>query len=276
MKEIRSILFPTDFSAVANSALPLAATLARAFGASIQIGHISDGGDPHVTETSRYEFPKLDAEFSGVRVEELVIPKGDAEYADIIMREAQSRNCDLIVMASHGRSDVAQFFLGRSVAERVARDSQIPTIIARLYGARRTTRPIERFARIVYATDLTENTRAVLPTAAAIARKTGASLEAICVFGEGDEQPADGGQATLERFFAEAEASDYLGDFETLRGGVAEAVVGYATINEVDLIAITTELCCGGNRNLTDTAEYIIRNAPCPVLCVRKPRKAKR
>ena len=58
--------------------------------------------------------------------------------------------------------------------------------------------------------------------------------------------------------------------------GVAEAVVGYATINEVDLIAITTELCCGGNRNLTDTAEYIIRNAPCPVLCMRKPRKSKR
>src|SRR2546430_13301247 len=42
--------------------------------------------------------------------------------AQVIMKQAEQRACDLIVMASHGRSDVAQFFLGRSVAEQVARD----------------------------------------------------------------------------------------------------------------------------------------------------------
>src|SRR5438445_13868838 len=116
------------------------------------------------------------------------------------MRQAQQRGCDLIVMASHGRSDVAQFFLGRSVAEQVARDSKIPTIIARLFGPRRTTRPIDRFERIIYATDLREDSKAILPTAASIARKTGARLEAVCVFGEGDEQPADGGRLHCKDF----------------------------------------------------------------------------
>lgn len=267
MKEIHSILFPTDFSGVANSTFPLALTLAEKFGATIRATHITHGGDPHVTETSRYEFPAPPAD-SHVRLEEKVIPLA-GDPAEIIMKEAQTSECDLIVMASHGRSEVAQFFLGRSVAEMVARDSRIPTIIARLYGARRTTRPIDRFAHIVYATDLQEHTSGILPIATSIARKTGAEITALCVFDEGDEQPADGGRATIHRFFAQEEATDLLAGIETVRAGVAEAVVAYASVKEVDMIALTTALCCGGDANMTDTAEYVIRNAPCPVLCVR-------
>src|SRR5713101_9224562 len=175
---IRSILFPTDFSAVANSAFPLAVSLAAKFDAIVHSVHIAHGGDPHITETSRYEFPAVATGSSTVRVIETIIPKGDDDPAQVIMRHAAERGCDLIVMASHGRSDVAQFFLGRSVAEQVARDSKIPTIIARLFGPRRTTRPIDRFERVIYATDLREESKTILPTAASIARKTGAGLEA--------------------------------------------------------------------------------------------------
>ena len=54
---VRSILFPTDFSAVANSAFPLALAIAAQFDAIVQSIHVAHGGDPHITETSRYEFP---------------------------------------------------------------------------------------------------------------------------------------------------------------------------------------------------------------------------
>ena len=266
---IRSILFPTDFSAVANSAFPLALAIAAQFEATVYSVHIAHGGDPHITETSRYEFPAVPTGATTVRVIESIIPKGDDDPAQVIMRYAEERGSDLIVMASHGRSDVAQFFLGRSVAEQVARDSKIPTILARLYGPRRTTRPIDRFKTILYVTDLAEHSKHILPAATAIARRTKAKLEALCVFNEGDEEPADGGQATLEAFFAEAEASDYLGKLRRLHGGVAEAVVEYAGRHKADLVAITTALGSGGDTKLTDTAEFIIRNAPCPVLCVR-------
>src|ERR1043165_8020612 len=181
---IRSILFPTDFSSVANSAFPLAVAIAAQFDAIVQSVHIAHGGDPHITETSRYEFPGLPTGASSVRVIETIIPKvGDADPAEVIMRTAQDRLCDLIGMASHGRSDVAQFFLGRSVAEQVARDSKIPTIIARMYGPRRTTRPIDRFKHIVYVTDLGEGTKHILPVAASLAEKTKAKLNTLCVFG---------------------------------------------------------------------------------------------
>lgn len=264
---IRSILFPTDFSAVANSAFPLALAIAAQFDAIVQSVHISHGGDPHITETSRYEFPALPTGASAVRVIETIIPKNDEDPAQVIIRDAQTRGCDLIVMASHGRSDVAQFFLGRSVAEQVARDSRIPTVIARLYGPRRTTRPIDRFKRVLYVTDLSEESKHVLPVAAAIAGKTRSDLETLCIFNEGDEEPEDGGRSTVERFFSETGSP--CGKFRRLHGGVGEEVVEYAGRHKADLVAITTSLASGGDPKRTDTAEFIIRNAPCPVLCVR-------
>lgn len=264
---IRSILFPTDFSAVANSAFPLALAVAAQYDAIVQSIHIAHGGDPHITETSRYEFPAVPTGASSVRVIETIVPKDGDDPAQVIMRQAEQRACDLIVMASHGRSDVAQFFLGRSVAEQVARDSRIPTIIARLYGPRRTTRPIDRFKRIVFVTDLAEDSRHILPIAASIASKTKAELETLCVFNEGDEEPADGGQSVIERFFAECDIT--CGKFKRLHGGVGEEVLEYAARHKADLVAITTSLGSGGDPRLTDTAEFIIRNAPCPVLCMR-------
>lgn len=264
---IRSILFPTDFSAVANSAFPLALALAAQYDAIVQSVHIAHGGDPHITETSRYEFPAVPTGASAVRVIETIVPKDGDDPAQVIMRQAEDRTCDLIVMASHGRSDVAQFFLGRSVAEQVARDSKIPTIIARLYGPRRTTRPIDRFKRILFVTDLAEDSKRILPVAASIAKKTKADLETLCVFNEGDEEPADGGQSIIERFFLDCDAT--CGKFKRLHGGLGEEVLEYAARNKADLVAITTSLGSGGDPKLTDTAEFIIRNAPCPVLCVR-------
>jgi len=264
---IRSILFPTDFSAVANSAFPLALAVAAQYDAIVQSVHIASGGDPHITETSRYEFPAMPTGASSVRVIETIVPKDSEDPAQIIMKQAELRTCDLIVMASHGRSDVAQFFLGRSVAEQVARDSKIPTIIARLYGPRRTTRPIDRFKKILFVTDLAEESKKILPIAASLASKTKADLETLCVFSEGDEEPADGGQSIIERFFQEANCD--CGDFKRLHGGVGEEVIEYAGRHKADLIAITNSIGSGGAPNFTETAEFIIRNAPCPVLCVR-------
>src|SRR5258707_625414 len=197
---IRSILFPTDFSAVANSAFPLAVALAAQFDSIVHSVHISHGGDPHITETSRYEFPGLPTGSSTVRGVEAIVPKGDDDPAQVIMRQAEERVFHLIVRPSHGRSDVAQFSRGRSVAEKVARDPKIPTIIARMYGPRRTTRPIDRFKRILYVSDLREEPKNILRVAAAIAAKTKAELETLCIFNEGDEDHADEGEFTLDRF----------------------------------------------------------------------------
>jgi len=268
VKNIRSILFPTDFSAVANSVFPLALRVAQQFEAEIYALHLASGGDPHVTETSRYEFPKAPPEYAKVRINEIIVPK-EGEPADLIMDTASARGCNLILMASHGRSDVAQFFLGRSVAERVARNSKIPTLVVRLFGSRRTTRPVDRLSKVMFATDLTERSKGVLPITASIARVAGAEIETLVVFGEGDVRPgSDRGREILEGFFAEAEAANLLGVVVRALGGVGEAVVEEATAMQTDLIALTTSLFSGGDPKRADAAEFIIRNAPCPVLAL--------
>jgi nucleotide-binding universal stress UspA family protein len=114
---------------------------------------------------------------------------------------------------------------------------------------------------------LGEGSKHILPIAASLAERTKADLQTLCVFNEGDEEPADAGQSTIERFFAEANAT--CGPFQRLHGGVGEEVVEYAGRNKADLVAITTSIGSGGDPKLTDTAEFIIRNAPCPVLCVK-------
>ena len=135
-----------------------------------------------------------------------------------------------------------------------------------MVGPCRTALPIDRFERILYVTDLREDSKHILPVAASIAQRTKATLESLCIFNEGDEEPADGGQATLERFFKEAGAAS--GKFRRLHGGVGEEVVEYAGRHKADLVAITTALGSGGDPKLSDTSEFIIRNAPCPVLSV--------
>jgi nucleotide-binding universal stress UspA family protein len=54
----------------------------------------------------------------------------DQYAAEGIVEEAKARDCDLIVMASHGRRGIAKFILG-SQATRVLAHSAVPLLICR-------------------------------------------------------------------------------------------------------------------------------------------------
>jgi nucleotide-binding universal stress UspA family protein len=124
MAEISNILFPTDYSELSNRAFPYAAALARAYGARITLLHVSEleEQDPNNPEHS---FPALDA-FGG-EVERVVV-RGHSPYKDIL-EVTRQKNCDLVVMATHGRSELGQFFAGRSVSEDVSELSNVPVLI---------------------------------------------------------------------------------------------------------------------------------------------------
>jgi nucleotide-binding universal stress UspA family protein len=124
MAEISNILFPTDFSELSNRAFPYAAALAEAYGARITLLHVSEleEQDPN---NPVYSFPALNA-FSG-EVERVVV-RGHSPYKDIL-EVTRQKNCDLVVMGTHGRSELAQFFAGRSVSEDVSEFSDVPVMI---------------------------------------------------------------------------------------------------------------------------------------------------
>ena len=148
--KIQKILCPTDFSAASDHALGEAVDLAKALGAKIKVIHVFQRpigvaleGAPVTIEAAEQFLQQAHAELKkvledlrkdwqdkGVELEVELIE--GAPYSAIVEEAAQ---CDLVVMATHGRTGFQRFMLG-SVAERVVRTSNCPVM----------TIPIEKIA----------------------------------------------------------------------------------------------------------------------------------
>jgi nucleotide-binding universal stress UspA family protein len=128
-----SILVPLDGSPLAEQAIPAAVSLAKSFSAKLALVRVPMGNwdlvpevypvvDVAQLERDRCQSylvnwkEKLEAEGQACEIEVLA----PDQPAQEVCREAHKRGCDLIVMASHGRSGLERMLLG-SVAERVVR-----------------------------------------------------------------------------------------------------------------------------------------------------------
>jgi nucleotide-binding universal stress UspA family protein len=156
-------LVPTDFSETALHALSYALEEARLHQAKLTLLHVLP---PHSVTDVYYASPEPPRSTSDPRLDELLGSHGpseptvvrsdpgqgaltrlgdlmpetfrgmwDAEVvrgqpADAIVRFAQERDIDLIVMGTHGRSGLQHVFLG-SVAEKVVRQAPCPVLTVR-------------------------------------------------------------------------------------------------------------------------------------------------
>lgn len=132
----RRVLVPTDLSEASRRALPLAALLARAFGAQILALHViprarsaalvrvarrpeAPAPDEHTLQ--RFLAPQLD----GLRVVPLI---ESGEPGEGILRAARLHRPDAIVMSTRRRDSLKDRILGTN-AERVLRDSPCPVLV---------------------------------------------------------------------------------------------------------------------------------------------------
>ena len=165
--QIKKILYATDLSETAVHAFSYAVSLANIYGASITILHVlaEFPGEEFVTNMintdtweeikSRHysearnrlidkkrdhvalkevleafsEESKADAEDQTFVTDEILIKTGAP--AEIIVQTAKERNCDLIVMGTHGRGVIADVLIG-STAKWVVRQSLTPVLVIRL------------------------------------------------------------------------------------------------------------------------------------------------
>ena len=148
MYDIRSILLTTDFSDTSLKAIPPARALASRFGARIVVAFIEeDRLPPLVVEYMAVGIEDVVNQQVGrskVRLEEFVREHlanlGGVEsvvgvgtpHVEIV-RLAEERGIDLIVMATHGRGFISHAILG-STAERVLRRAPCPVLIVREPG----------------------------------------------------------------------------------------------------------------------------------------------
>lgn len=165
----RRILVAHDGSDLASAAVTHAAGLARMSGAGILLLRVTEtagqtlaklgGGWPPagsevVVEAAVEETRRRDAEavarLDDVRQElrRLGVPQVSVEVVEgipgeVIVATAGREGCDLIVMATHGRSGLGRALLG-SVADHVTRYAAVPVFLVRPTPVRSTpVRPTE-------------------------------------------------------------------------------------------------------------------------------------
>lgn len=149
MAEIKTILYPTDFSERSQVAIPLAMDLAKHYGAELHCLHVVDITQEYFMEgayTVPLQIAPADAEQSR-RLAQEHMNKFVSQYMsemtgavrqvvvlgkpfEQIIRYAREENVDLIVLGTHGHSALASMLLG-SVAEKVIRKAPCAVLSVR-------------------------------------------------------------------------------------------------------------------------------------------------
>ena len=167
--EVKKILYATDLSENARYAFAYAASLADLYKAAITIIHVlpevSDLLDKNVigyisaerweeikaqhfkeakealigkrrehqaVQAALHHFSetvKKEQEGDGFKTDEVIVVRGNP--VEEIIKHAEERNCDLIVMGTRGHGTLADAMLG-STARRVIRRSKMPVLVVRL------------------------------------------------------------------------------------------------------------------------------------------------
>lgn len=285
MFPFRNILFPTDFSTHSRAALPYAAAFARYGGGRVFVIHVQDSRAPSDVQSQIDELI-FDPLLAGVEKETVL---GEGEPRGEIARIAMEHDVDLITIVMRERNLFTRAF-NASIAEEIVAESPCAVL---------AIRPTQRafvaehgelgLKRVLLATNFRPSSVAATQLATQISNRLGAELHAVYVIGDYFEQISvifpEGGLAALTRL--RSYVQERMGQLSRMNGGGArtyieegrpyQEIVKLASVLEADLIVIGTAVhgsLFGNSQVLGSEIERVIRNAPCPVLCVPAARVA--
>jgi nucleotide-binding universal stress UspA family protein len=305
MLRIRKILFPTDFSAAAEDAFSHATHLARTHDAEIHVFNVVSpyddgannpmehlplertGADGRATyrAASKAEGDEDADEGVAAEAEEDDGPAIVYEQvrsttpAKAIVDHAVAEAFDLVVMGTTGRRGLERL-LSSGVAEEVVRQAPCPVYTVR---AREEPGPGPHVHRILAPVDLSEQGKAIVRHARALAHAYDATLDLLHVVEDVPFPTAYGidpltphlpdVQARAQEAL-EALATDTLGDTEhalhVTVGNAAAEIIRFAEEGDVDLIVMATHGRTGVARFLIGSvAEKVVRTAPCLVFTLK-------
>jgi nucleotide-binding universal stress UspA family protein len=138
------ILVPVDFSGRSKVGLAYAGMLAQCFGSSLVVvsnlnapeqevlDHFAKAEGLAIDDAARMQLESL-ARDVAPDIESSAVATYFDSPAEGILTTAEKNDVDLIVIASHGRGGMSRWLLG-SVAEKIARSSEVPVIIVPARG----------------------------------------------------------------------------------------------------------------------------------------------
>ena len=301
MYPFRNILFPTDFSLHAHAALKYAAAFAREGHGRVLLANVQDAKVPANLLTlperifedqdnnwllqlrSQVKELLADPLLTGVEADPLFL---EGDPAAQVARAAVDHEIDLITVATRDRSRLSRAF-GGSIAEEIVAESPCAVLAIRPpqhdFVEHRSGHTQIRLNRVLLATNFRPSSAAAHQLATAIVNQLGAELHAVYVIGDYFEQISamfpEGGLAALtrlrshvqERMAHFARTSGSAVDTHVVEGRPYQEIVKLASRVEADLIVLGTAVhgsLFGNNHVLGSEIERVIRNAPCPVLCV--------
>ena len=281
--KLENLLVTTDFSPESKKAYGCAAELSRKFGSTLHLAHVEDALPPIFSDVSAESyFAELEAAvrdeakdpaFEGVQVAPHLLRS--REPFEALKKLEQKEGIDLVVTATHGRTEIERFLLG-SFAERVVRTSVVPVLTFR----KTETQPAFEPKSVLVPIDFSEQSMGVLSAIRFLASGFGCRFTLLYV-----EEPrrervpfttrlrellSDSPKRVEDRFAKLKE--DELGETDVTlakREGVPYVeIVRHAKETGADLVLISTHGVLGS------VAQNVVRDAPCSVLTMRQASSA--
>lgn len=301
MFPFRSILFPTDFSAHSHAALKYAAGFARDGHGRVLLLNVQDAKVPaNLLTLPSYVFEDQENQWllelrakakeliadpllAGVEVDPVFVA---GDRAQEITRVAFEQEVDLITVVTRGRNRLSRAF-GGSIAEEIIAEAPCPVLAIRPpqrdFVEHRGGQTEIRMNRVLLATNFRPSSAAATQLATNISNLRNAELHAVYVIGDYFDQISamfpEGGLAALTRLRSHVEermaqlsrSSGPRASTHISEGRPYQEIVKLAAELDADLIVIGTAVhgsLFGSSQVLGSEIERVIRNAPCPVLCV--------
>lgn len=301
MYPFRNILFPTDFTPHARAALKYAAAFARSGGGRVILFSVQSAGVPanlltlpervfeeqenkwllHVRSQVRNLL--ADPLFDGLEVEPVIV---EGEPATQIAKAVHDYDIDLTTVVTHGRKGLARALWG-STAEEIIAEAPCPVLTIRPpqhdFVEHKGARSEVRLNRVLLCTNFRPSSVAATQVATQLANQTGAELHTVYVIGDYLEQISvmfpEGGLHALTRLrsYVQERMAQLSRDDgaravpHIVEGRPYEEIVRLAAEQDADVIVIGTSVHAslfGGTPVLGSEIERVVRNAPCPVICV--------
>ena len=277
MYPFRNILFPTDFTPHARAALKYAAAFARHGGGRVLLFSVQDAKTAADLQSQVNEL-LTDPLLNGVEKEPIFV---DGEPAGEIAQGAVDHDVDLITVVMRGRNRLSRAF-GSSIAGEIVAESPCAVLAVRPPQRDFVADHEIRLKRVLLATNFRPSSVAATQLATQMANQLGAELHAVYVIGDYFDQISvmfpEGGLAALTRL--RSYVQERMQHLSRAGSGAAthiaegrpyQEIVKLADTLEADLIVIGTAVhgsLFGNSQVLGSEIERVIRNAPCPVLCV--------
>ncbi len=285
----QNLLVPYDDSAFSQAALLEAAHWNRRHQGTLTILHavFFDTEEFGIAPEMREKRWSKGREFCSAAAERLKTEFGietqvlyrEGDPPEEVLAAAEETGADLIVMGTHGRRGLSRLLMG-SVTSHVILQSAVDVLIVK----KPCTTCGGLYSSILVPFDASAQSRRSLERACALAKKDAAKVTLLYVIPRYEEmlgfmrtpqiEKSLRGEAEriLEEGRALAQTFGIEPQLEIGEGPGGDEIAGIAGEKGHDLVVMGTSGWRGVDKALLgSTAERVIRDAPCPVLVVKKP-----